>query len=449
MWTLAERKLEEIARIKGSANRPRDDESLKDYLFSSYGIKLPDVQVCPTHSTPFRAFAGAYFAREPVSVWEASRGFGGKSFLLSLLGHCEGKLMGADITVLGGSGEQAQRVMEYVQKLTNGESDTRRQTLYDGGGRIRTLMASSRSVRGAHPQRLRCDEVDEMDIAILDAALGQPMSGASGIAKQIVLSSTHHYPNGTMTEVKQRAAANGWSIHEWCYKETIKPHGWLDPAEVESKRAEIPAAMWAAEYDLQEPSSEDRAIMPDKVTAMYKKSLGIFKGRQNEYIEIEPPQKGARYATGTDWAKSKDWTIIKTIRTDVRPVRVVAWERRGREPYPAMIARHDERVRRYGGVSFHDATGLGEVVNDYQTVGASGVKLVGQIRANIFSQYIVAIENGSIESPLIEYDEAEHRYCSNGDLHGVGHPPDSFVAGALAWHGRGGGKLFYDDDAQE
>src|ERR1700749_4048506 len=69
--------------------RPRNDEELKAYLWKAFRVRIPNVRVCLTHSTPFRAFADAYFALSSVSVWKASRGLGGKSFLLSLLGHCE------------------------------------------------------------------------------------------------------------------------------------------------------------------------------------------------------------------------------------------------------------------------------------------------------------------------------------------------------------------------
>ena len=37
----------------------------------------------------------------------------------------------------------------------------------------------------------------------------------------------------------------------------------------------------------------------------------------------------------------------------------------------------------------------------------------------------------------------EHRNCSVEDLYGSGHPPDSVVAGALAYDGIGGGKFIY------
>ena len=148
---------------------PRNDKELKVYLAAKLGVRLPDKKVCPNHSTPFRAFADAYFARYGVSVWKASRGLGGKSYLLALLGHCEADVLNADVTILGGSGEQSMRVLEYLQRFSGGEANTKRRTEYETGGRVTALMASSKSARGPHPQRMRLDEVDEMALAILDA----------------------------------------------------------------------------------------------------------------------------------------------------------------------------------------------------------------------------------------------------------------------------------------
>jgi hypothetical protein len=413
--------------------RPQTDEELKAYLWASFGVRLPDTKVCDTHSTPFRAFADAYFARSPVLVWKASRGLGGKSYLLSLLGHCEADTLNADVTILGGSGEQAARVLEYLQGWAGDEQNTKRRTLYSGGGRVTALMASTKSARGPHPQRMRLDEVDEMDLGIFDAAMGQPMSGR-GIAKQTVLSSTHQYPDGTMTEILKRAAENGWPVHEWCYMESsAPPDGWLEQSEIDSKRGDVTAAMWAAEYDLQEPSPEDRAILSDKVDACFRIGLGEHDGALGRECVIERPIDGAKYSHGADWARKKDFTVIDTWRIDVRPMRRVAWIRLGRQPWPEMIAKFDARVKEYGGAACHDATGIGDVVDGFLNSNAEAVVLTGQDRADIFTQYIAAIENGSIESPKIKYCEGEHRYCTNDDLRGAGHPPDSFVAGALAY----------------
>lgn len=430
------RKLDDVLFEEPTDSRPalpQNDEELKVYLWERFQIRIPNTQICPNHSTPFRAFADAYFARYPVTVWKASRGLGGKSYLLALLGHCEADALAADVTILGGSGEQALRVIEYLQKLSGDEENTARRTMYASGGRVTALMASSKSARGPHPQRMRLDEVDEMELAILDAAMGQPM-GTAAIAKQTVMSSTHHYADATFTEVMKRAGEKGWPVYEWCYKETsAQPDGWLTDEEIESKRGDVTAAMWSAEYDLQEPSPEGRAILPEKVDLCFRSELGEFLGAADREIEIEAPQPGARYAHGCDWAKEKDWTIIDTWRIDCRPMKRVCWLRIGRMAWPVMIAKFNARVRRYGGKACHDKTGVGNVVDDYLTVQAEGIVLVGQVRADVFTDYIAAMENGAIVSPKIKYCEGEHRYCTNNDLRGSGHPPDSFVAGAMVY----------------
>lgn len=421
-------------RQKAEIIVPQTDDELKHFLKTVCNVVIPDTQVCEGHVTPFKAFADAYFARFPVIVWKASRGFGGKSYLLALLGHVEALTLGAEVAILGGSGEQSLNVMKYLGTFTGDEQEsTRRRTIYSTGGDIRAQMASSTSVRGPHPQRLRLDECDEMELEILDAAMGQPI-GTLKVPKNTVMSSTHHYPDATFTEILRRAEEHQWPVREWCYRESsAHPDGWLSVDEIISKQHEVTAAMWAAEYDLQEPSPEDRAILPEKIDQCFQKELGEFAGRVNERIEIEPPQPNAKYATGCDWAKKKDFTIIDTFRIDVQPFCRVAWQRTGRLPWPMMIAKFDAQVKRYPGRACHDATGLGDVVEDYQNANAEPVVLTGQTRSDVFSQYIAAIENGSIISPKIRHCEQEHRYCTNDDLRGVGHPPDSFVAGAMAY----------------
>ena len=409
-----------------------------------------------------------------MSVWKASRGLGGKSYLLALLGLTEAATLKANVNILGGSGEQSENVHNYCQAFWGYESapsgllvsdPARRHTQLAWGNAIKALTASQRSVRGPHPQRLRLDEIDEMDLAIFDAAMGQTMEGDTGIATQTVASSTHQYADGTMTEVIKRAREKGWPVYEWCYKETMQ--GWLSEAEVERKRAEVTAAMWSVEYDLQEPSPEDRAIQPAAAEAMFDAALGSYKGSSGEYIEVEPPafvckkcgldaKQGeglkcpgcghdviipAQYATGADWGKKKDWTIIITNRTDVRPVRLVAFERCGRLPWPIMVEKFDSQVKRYGSRAAHDGTGLGTVVDDLLSVAATSFTMVGRARADLLSNYIKAIENGEYKSPMITFMHNEHKYASVDDIYGSGHLPDSIAAGALAWLAGGQGTI--------
>ncbi len=426
-----------------STSGPQTEDELRDFVFRTWGAEIPDEVVCECHTTPWRAFADAYFAKHPVSIWKASRGYGGKSFLLALLGLTEAVALGSDVNILGGSFEQSSNVLTYASKWWGlGSAPTHllrsepgaKETRLVFGNRIRALMASQRSVRGPHPQRLRLDEIDEMDLRILEAAQGQPMT-TGGILKQTVMSSTHQYADGTMTKILNRAAENGWPVYEWCYRENMEPHGWLSNVEVETKKNEVTQGMWDAEYELQEPSPENRAIDTDAVKAMFLRELGVFTGEIGEYIEIEPPERFGLYSTGADWGKKTHFTVIVTVRGDCNPARLVAYERRRREPWPMMVGRFDQRLDRYGGLAAHDATGIGDVVADLIKHSVKDVIMAGRNRADLLSEYIAAVERGEYVAPFITAIEREHRLASTDDVYSSAqqfHLPDGIAAMALA-----------------
>ncbi len=445
----------------------RSEEELRLFVEKAFGVLIPDTKVCADHTTPWRAFADAYFARYPVAIWLASRGFGGKSYLLALLSLVEALTLKADVNLLGGSGVQARRVHDYMQGFWARESapsyllrgdPLTNESRFVFGNKVQALMASTKSVRGPHPQRLRVDEADEVDIALINAAQGQPMT-ARGVAVQTVFSSTHQYPDGTMTELLRRARERSWPVYRFCYHETVEPHGWLALSDVNAKRLEVPRSMWDAEYELQEPAPDSRAIAPEFIPAMFRPELGEYEGRIGEYIEIEPPfagekkvlpngqvardengreiflQKKGTYSTGADWARKMDFTVSATLRTDVKPYRLVAFERTQREPWPVMAGKFDERLRRYGGIGVHDATGLGDVVSDMLAAYAEAFLFVGRERTEAISGYIVAVERKEIVSPKIRFMEDEHRFASVDDCYGKGHLPDSMAAMIMAYRG--------------
>ena len=64
---------------------PQDDDELWEVVRLLWGISIPRTPICPHHQSPFDAFADAYFARSPFSIWKASRGMGGKTNTLGLL----------------------------------------------------------------------------------------------------------------------------------------------------------------------------------------------------------------------------------------------------------------------------------------------------------------------------------------------------------------------------
>jgi hypothetical protein len=438
---------------------PQTDEELYWAVWALWGVKIPRTQVCLNHSTPFDAFAEAYFARSPLSIWKASRGMGGKSRTLAYLTLTEAVLLGAEANILGGSGAQSINIHEAMRDGWDSPlaprhmllNDSMYETRLSNSAKVRALLASQRSVRGPHPQRLRLDEIDEMDIAILDSAMGQPMP-KPGVDSQVVMSSTHQYPDKTMTEMLKRATQQGYPVHEWCWKETSNDtDGWLTKGHIERTKQMVTKRMWEVEYDLQEPSFGSRAFDTEMVESMFggygegeqHPAREVYKhhhsDRGEQYVFEEPDKKHGEYVTGADWAKEKDWTVIVTMRVDVKPWRVVSYSRTRRKPYPYMVKLMNDRMVKYPGHGIHDGTGLGNVVNDYLDERATPFIMSGRARDDMLSEYVSAVENGEIISPKIESAYTEHKYCSLEDLYARGkdyHLPDTVCAFALAWHKR-------------
>ena len=433
---------------------PQDDEELWWLVFGLWGYRIPRHAVCPDHVSPFKAFSDAYFARYPSMVWKASRGLGGKSRTLAILGLTEAVLLGIEVTILGGSSAQSMNVHDATKEAWSWHAAPKSlldrppnkfATLLNNGGHLRTLTASQTSVRGPHPPRLRMDEIDEMDQGILDAALGQPMEqvGTNGfvIPTQIVMSSTHQYPDRAMSEMISRAHKQGHPVYEWCWRDTSNPQdGWLTPEAVERARSVVSELMWQTEYDLQEPSFGGRAIDTDAVERCFVEDWGVFDG---DKMVSTPKQDGRHYLTAVDWAKQRDHTIISTFDTTEHPWRCVAWQKVQKLPWPMLVSTAVKQWREYGDRFVHDRTGVGEFAHDEiksQVTSAEFSKVTGVVmgggreRDALYTDYIAAIEHDDIRYPRIKYAYSEHKYVTPEALFtGKEHAPDTVVAGALAW----------------
>jgi hypothetical protein len=165
--------------------------------------------------------------------------------------------------------------------------------------------------------------------------------------------------------------------------------------------------------------------------------LGSATGNVNEYTEFEEPEKDGIYSTGIDWGRKAHWTVIATYRADVMPWRLVAFERLGRESWEPILKRANIRIARYPGAAGHDETGIGDPLGQLGHINAEAINFGNSmLRQAVIIQYQVAIQAGEIVHPDIAYMRQEHLYCLRKDLAGGGHPPDTFIAAALAWHMR-------------
>ena len=55
-------------------------------------------------------------------------------------------------------------------------------------------------------------------------------------------------------------------------------------------------------------------------------------------------------------------------------------------------------------------------------------------RRDLFISYIAALERHELKLPRLDPFYREHKYCRVDGLFGKGHPPDTVVAMALAYH---------------
>ncbi len=444
---------------------PENDEELYWAVRAMWNVRLPR-HTCGNieHTAPFTAFADAYFERNgSTALWHGSRGLSGKSYMLSILGITKAFLKGADVNMLGGSLAQSTNIHEHMRNALFNENAPRYMIEKEGnqlikltnGARIRPLTASQRTVRGPHPPFLILDEIDEMDLPILDAALGQPMPQINYLGEEIkpftVMCSTWQNPEGTFTEIRRRFEERGLPIITWCYQCSANPiDGWLSQETIDGKKREIPTEMWRTEYELGEPAIGNRAFDPDAVEIVFDHPMEpLFEKIQKDYEEyvFAAPETNGIYVAAADWGKEQDYTVISVMRADVQPAQLVYWLRVNRRPYPMMIGYFNKAINTYHASAIHDGTGLGNVVNDYVDLRARAFIMSGRDRANMLSEYVSAVENGRVAYPKFKTNYLSHKYCRVGDLYNTSkdyHLPDEVCSLALAWKvvnrmGLGGG----------
>jgi len=215
--------------------RPQTKRDLKNYVKVFLGIKVPDKRICPDHRSPmdylWHAFCESKLEHRTVNhdsiVW-ANRA-GGKTELAAVatLLDCLFK-PDCQVRILGGSGEQAGRMYEYLtgflhhgyeQFLAGPVRKTK--CHFINGSAVEILTQSATSVRGQHVQKLRCDELELFDEDVFAAAKFATQS-TPGITAGMELISTMHKPYGLMHEVVTSAPKFGTPVFKWCVWEVIE-----------------------------------------------------------------------------------------------------------------------------------------------------------------------------------------------------------------------------------
>jgi hypothetical protein len=273
-----------------------DDEELLRFVESFFPDKsgnpfhIPRAQGCLTHTPPAQYICDSYFDRSPNAICWANRG-GGKTLLGGLATWLDSMFKpGCSTQILGGSLEQSKKMYDHLdgksdgwglinanfRYLLKGEVQTQHASLTNLST-IHILTASPKSVRGTHPQKLKLDEVDEMDPTIYQAALSAPIN-RHGIKASLHIMSTMHKSYGLMQTVIDDAPMRGYKIYHWCIldilercegRECAPCELWDDcqgrareadgyyPIELAiTKKRQVSDQTWLSEYLCRIPSSE-------------------------------------------------------------------------------------------------------------------------------------------------------------------------------------------------
>ncbi|MFH1716109.1 MAG: hypothetical protein ABIF19_02055 [Planctomycetota bacterium] len=218
---------------------PNTKRDLKNYVKVFLDLDVPDQKICSDHDSPmdylWHSFSSELgnrtsdsgFRNSDAIVW-ANRA-GGKTELAAvatlldcvLKPHCQ-------VRILGGSGEQAGRMYEYLTGfLRRGYEQflagpvLKAKCHFINGSSVEVLTQSATSVRGRHIQKLRCDELELFDEDVFAAAKFTTQSKA-GITAGMELISTMHRPYGLMQQAVTSASSLGTPVFKWCVWETIE-----------------------------------------------------------------------------------------------------------------------------------------------------------------------------------------------------------------------------------
>jgi len=215
--------------------RPKTKRDLKNYVKVFLGLDIPDKRICPEHNSPmdylWHSFSADFTANKTANadaiVW-ANRA-GGKTELAAVatLLDCVFK-PNCQVRILGGSGEQAGRMYEYLTGfLRTGFEDflagpvRKDKCSFANGSAVEVLTQSPMSVRGQHIQKLRCDEVELFDEDVFAAAKFITRSKA-GLVAAMEMISTMHRPYGLMQKIVSSANQFGTPVFKWCLWEVIE-----------------------------------------------------------------------------------------------------------------------------------------------------------------------------------------------------------------------------------
>lgn len=469
----------EVQLIYRAKCRPQTDEELDEYCKFVLGISFPktchpDCQHREIPCTPpFRVLSDMFFAKYPLIILKASRG-SGKSVLLATCCLIEQICLDAEVLVIGGSEEQAKVVFNYINPnksrfvdkfwncpfmpklLRNKQYEQQTYSQIVSGGVIKCLPASETAVLGQRPSRLRIDECDKAKIDLIESAIPccHP-SADKTIDNQIVLSSTHYDPNGTLTHYIARAnAANKAAgrivmpVYTFCYKDALESNGgYLTPKLLEGLRLGVNKITWERQFENGEPAVDNALFNDEDLAFMFDEDYGIMETDDNDSYQewniddnlIDDDLYYGRYV-GCDFGDKVDWTVISQFivpEDETQPDIMTKWIRVGRCG-STVCARYYNRVLvDLEQSAAHDATGQTRFVSEVLSEYSEPVSFTKAWKHEALNSWISAVEQQRFKIPRIKSLEKTIRYLTwDQCFSSTVHLPDDVASLILAWWAR-------------
>ena len=221
--------------------RPHTSDQLHRFVEVMLSLRVPRRAVVEGHSAPFDYLDYSFFEDQndlcagDIVVW-ANRG-GGKTYLGAVATLLDLLFKpGVQVRILGGSLEQSSKMYLYLKQLIErpvlrgliyGKPTQRRVALVNGSV-AEMLSQSQRSVRGQRVHKMRCDEVEEFNPEVWQAAQLVTRSGMCGdvfVRGTVEALSTMHRPFGLMNDLVKRAGSEAGGkirMFQWCALDVVE-----------------------------------------------------------------------------------------------------------------------------------------------------------------------------------------------------------------------------------
>jgi hypothetical protein len=291
---------------------PADRRQLWLWCWNFLGVRIATQAVCADHTAPFDLVSRQFFEPPSICLWHGPRG-SGKSFNSAIDTHTGSRFVPRLGTkILGGSKAQSEQIYQALRDILlegggplGADHDTlaalgTTQARYRNGSTVSILAASSKAVRGPHVQRLKLDEVDEMDKDVRESSIGMAME-LRGARSSILMTSTWHRTAGSMAELMEQGRAGAFPVDTYCVFEVLErcPETRSGP-ELEHC-PECPIMQWCHADMGSHPSGVPKAKRSNghyTIDSLIQKTAGVSpRVFGSDYLCTEPKAAGIWFTT--------------------------------------------------------------------------------------------------------------------------------------------------------